>query len=145
MAHVKYVVYRQAGTSANVFEHFYEPMERGHSLELQNISYSPQASSTTGVMDLSHLIPPPGPPLTPHCGCGLCGGLAVPQRPYVLAQVPPNLFQQNPETLNFSKGGCGVRVVDAMANRLSGLVGGDDLMFSDASVTTYSLRVEVGC
>ena len=145
MAHVKNVAYRQTDATADDFEHVYESMERGPSLELQNVPYSPQASSTMGVMAISHITPPPGPPLTPRCFCGLCGGPIVPQRPYALAQVPPNIFQQNPETLSFSKGGCGVRVVDAVANRLSGLVGGDDLMFFDATVTTYSLRVEVGC
>jgi hypothetical protein len=36
-----------------------------------------------------------------------------------------------------------VLLVDAVQNRLSGLVGGDDLMFVDTLVSTFSLRIEV--
>jgi len=69
----------------------------------------------------------------------------VPQRLYQSVQTSPNLdHRSDGETLGFSKGGCGVRVIDAIENRLSGLVGGDDLMFVRAAVSTFSLRIEVG-
>lgn len=67
----------------------------------------------------------------------------MPQRSYQPIQLSPGLVHRRGETLSFSKGGCGVRVVDAVRNRLSGLVGGDDLMFMDAVVSTFSLRIEV--
>ena len=67
----------------------------------------------------------------------------MPQRSYQPVQLSPGLFHRTGETLSFSKGGCGVRVVDAVRNRLSGLVGGDDLMFMDTAVSTFSLRIEV--
>lgn len=47
------------------------------------------------------------------------------------------------ETVTFSKGGCGIPLRDAVDNRLSGLVGGDDLMFDGFNVTAFSLRIEV--
>ena len=48
------------------------------------------------------------------------------------------------ETISFSKGGCGIPLRDAVENRLSGLVGGDDLMFDGFNVSAFSLRIEVG-
>lgn len=86
-------------------------------------------------------IHPPGSRLPLKCGCGLCGGLEVPQRAYGPVQLLP--YIQSGETLCFSKGGCGIRVIDAAKNRLSGLVGGDDLMFMNTTVSTFSLRIEV--
>lgn len=78
-----------------------------------------------------------------QCDCGLCNGLEVPQRAYVPVQLGSDAYQRDRETLSFSKGGCGVRLVDAVTNRLSGLVEGDDLMFPEAIVSTFSLRIEV--
>ena len=47
------------------------------------------------------------------------------------------------EIVTFSKGGCGIPLRDAVENRLSGLVGGDDLMFDGFNVSAFSLRIEV--
>ena len=47
------------------------------------------------------------------------------------------------EVVAFSKGGCGIPLRDAVENRLSGLVGGDDLMFDGFNVSAFSLRIEV--
>lgn len=58
-------------------------------------------------------------------------------------QLSSDLCLHNGETLYFSKGGCGLPVLDAVRNRLSGLEGGDDLVFTDAAVSTFSLRIEV--
>ena len=69
----------------------------------------------------------------------------MPQRPYQPIQSSPDPGHWNGETLSFSKGGCGIRVLDAAENRLSGLVGGDDFMFVDTAVSTFSLRIEVRC
>jgi len=46
------------------------------------------------------------------------------------------------EVVVFSKGGCGIPLKDAVENRLSGLVGGDDLMFDGFNVSAFSLRIE---
>ena len=67
----------------------------------------------------------------------------MPQRAYGPVQLLP--YIRSGETLCFSKGGCGIRVIDAANNRLSGLVGGDDLMFMNTTVSTFSLRIEVSC
>lgn len=69
----------------------------------------------------------------------------MPQRAYKPIQLPPDLCLQSGETLCFSKGGCGIRVIDTVKNCLSGLVGGDDLMFINTTVSTFSLRIEVSC
>lgn len=47
------------------------------------------------------------------------------------------------ERVTFSKGSCGIPLRDAVDNRLSGLVGGDDLMFDGFNVSAFSLRIEV--
>jgi hypothetical protein len=69
----------------------------------------------------------------------------VPQRPYQPIQLSSDICLHNGETLYFSKGGCGLPVLDAVKNRLSGLEGGDNLVFTDATVSTFSLRIEVSC
>ena len=108
------------------------------------LPYIHQAFRAPDVMPTFHSTHTPGPALPPRCSCGLCEGLRVPQRPYIPAQMSPDLDQQNGETLTFSKGGCGICLVDAVQNRLSSLVGGDDLVFVDSPVSTFSLRIEVG-
>ena len=52
-------------------------------------------------------------------------------------------FSRIGEIVPFSKGGCGIPLRDAVENRLSGLVGGDDLMFDGFNVSAFSLRIEV--
>jgi len=47
------------------------------------------------------------------------------------------------ELITFSKGGCGIPLRDALENRLSGLVGGDDPMFDGFNVSAFSLRIKV--
>ena len=69
----------------------------------------------------------------------------MPQRAYKPIQLSPDLCLRSGETIYLSKGGCGIRVIDAVGNRLSGLVGGDDLMFVNTTVSTFSLRIEVSC
>jgi len=102
----------------------------------------PVVSSTPVMVSPLDLVHTPGPPLPLGCTCGLCEGPEVPQRPHIPAQMSPRLGQLDGETLTFSNGGCGVLLVDALKNPLSGLIGGDDLMFVDASVTIFSLRIQ---
>lgn len=143
MAYVERATFRQAGTGVFDLERLYESGDQRVSAGFPNAPYSPGVPGTPGVIPRPYLHPASSPPLSLLCGCGLCGGLEVPQRPYIPVQMSPDLSQRNGETLTFSKGGCGVLVTDAMKNRLSGLIGGDDLMFSDAPVSTFSLRIEV--
>lgn len=81
------------------------------------------------------------PPIS-LCNCGLCRLPEVPQRRYQSTQISGDSDSRIGETVTFSKGGCGIRLRDAIENRLSGLVGGDDLMFYDFNVTAFSLRIE---
>jgi len=108
-----------------------------------NLPYPPRDLSSSEMLPPSYSIHSPSFRLPPECDCGLCGGLEVPQRPYNPAHLPPDLCHRDREILSFSKGGCGIRVVDAVSNRLSGLVGGDDLVFVNTAVSTFSLRIEV--
>lgn len=124
-------------------EHVYGSEDRRATAGFPELLHSPVISGTPAMMSPLDLVHTPGPPLPLGCPCGLCGGPEVPQRPYIPAQMSPSLGQRNGETLNFSKGGCGVLLVDALRNRLSGLIGGDDLMFVDAPVATFSLRIQV--
>lgn len=82
-------------------------------------------------------------PSPPHlCACGLCRLPEVPQRRYQSTQISGDADSRIGEMVTFSKGGCGILLRDAVENRLSGLVGGDDLMFYDFNVTAFSLRIE---
>ena len=139
MRHQHLVIW-QADAAIIRLEDVYESGDYQASLGLSNV---PQVFGAPDMMSTSDSAHTPGLPLPPQCNCGLCGGLNVPQRPYIPIQMSPDLGQRNGETLAFSKGGCGIRLVDAVQNRLSGLVGGDDLMFVDAPVSTFSLRIEV--
>jgi len=132
----------QAGTGIVNIEHVYESGDRQVSVGFSNVPYSPQVFGTPDGIPTSHSTRAPGPLPPLGCGCGLCGGLEVPQRPYIPVQMSPDLSQRNGEIFTFSKGGCGIRLVDAVQNRLSGLVGGDDLVFVSAPVSTFSLRIE---
>lgn len=80
-----------------------------------------------------------------HCGvCGVCGAAEIPQRHYRSAPLSPDPTYENGEVITFSGGGdCGVNIVDAAEYRLSNLFGGDDLMFVNATVSTFSVRIEV--
>lgn len=84
-------------------------------------------------------------PITfPAVHCGVCGAIEVPQRQYRSAPLSPDPTYENGENIIFSKGGgCGVPVVDAAEYRLSDLLGGDDLVFADTAVSTFSVRIEV--
>lgn len=94
---------------------------------------------------------PPQPWITPAivpspatvCGCGFCQLVEVPQRRYQSTQISMEADSRIGETVTFSKGGCGILLRDAIDNRLSGLVGGDDLMFDGFNVSAFSLRIEV--
>ena len=79
----------------------------------------------------------------PFCCCGFCQLQEVPQRRYQSTQISVEADSRIGETVNFSKGGCGILLRDAVENRLSGLVGGDDLMFDGFNVSAFSLRIEV--
>lgn len=79
----------------------------------------------------------------PAVHCGVCGAIEVPQRLYRSAPLTPNLTHESGEVIFFSQGGCGIPIVDASEGRLSDLLGGDDLMFSGTTVTTFSVRIEV--
>lgn len=83
------------------------------------------------------------PPPVSLCGCGLCLLPEVPQRRYQSTQISGDADSRIGEMVTFSKGGCGIPLRDAVENRLSGLVGGDDLMFDGFNVTAFSLRIEV--
>jgi len=82
-------------------------------------------------------------PPTSVCGCGLCRLPEVPQRPYQSTQISVESGSKIGEIVTFSKGGCGIPLRDAIENRLSGLVGGDDIMFDGFNVSAFSLRIEV--
>ena len=114
-------------------------------MDFPNLHYTSTGPGSSAMLSTSQPIHPPGPRLPLECSCGLCGGLEVPQRAYKPIQLSPDLCLPSGETLCFSKGECGIRVIDAVKNRLSGLVGGDDLMFMNATVSTFSLRIEVSC
>ena len=77
------------------------------------------------------------------CGCGFCRLPEVPQRPYQSTQISMESGSKIGEIVTFSKGGCGIPLRDAIENRLSGLVGGDDIMFDGFNVSAFSLRIEV--
>lgn len=81
-------------------------------------------------------------PSAPLCRCGFCRLPEVPQRRYQSTQISGDADSRIGETVTFSKGSCGIPLRDAVENRLSGLVGGDDLMFYDFNVTAFSLRIE---
>ena len=87
----------------------------------------------------STIVPPP----FPLCCCGFCQLREVPQRRYQSTQISMEGDTRIGETVTFSKGGCGIPLRDAVENRLSGLVGGDDLMFDGFNVSAFSLRIEV--
>lgn len=83
----------------------------------------------------------PIPPTGVHCG--ICRAIEVPQRHYRSAPLSPDPVYENGEIVNFSKGGgCGVPIIDASEYRLSDLVRGDDLMFANTTVSTFSVRIE---
>jgi hypothetical protein len=142
-ARIQHTILRQMGTGIVDPEQFYGAEERRASVGLTDVPYSPVASGTPLLMSPLDLVRTSGPQFPLGCVCGLCGGPEVPQRSYIPAQMSPALGQRNGETLTFSKGGCGVHLVDALRNHLSGLIGGDDLMFVDAPVATFSLRILV--
>lgn len=83
------------------------------------------------------------PPSFSPCCCGFCQLREVPQRRYQSTQISMEGDSRIGETVTFSKGGCGIPLRDAVENRLSGLVGGDDLMFDGFNVSAFSLRIEV--
>ena len=84
----------------------------------------------------------PIPPTGVHCG--ICRTIEVPQRHYRSAPLSPDPAYENGEIITFSKGGgCGVPIIDASEYRLSDLSGGDDLMFANTTVSTFSVRIEV--
>jgi len=78
----------------------------------------------------------------PLCCCGFCQLRVVPQRRYQSTQISMEGDSRIGEVVAFSKGGCGIALSDAVENRLSGLVGGDDLMFDGFNVSAFSLRIE---
>jgi hypothetical protein len=80
----------------------------------------------------------------PSVHCGVCGAAEVPQRHYRSAPLSPDLTYENGEVIIFSKNGdCGVPIVDAADYRLSDLLGGDDSIFANTAVSTFSVRIEV--
>jgi hypothetical protein len=83
------------------------------------------------------------PPPISVCRCDLCRLLEVPQRRYRSTRVSIETNSRIGEIIAFSKGGSGVPLRDAVENRLSGLEGGDDLMFDGFNVSAFSLRIEV--
>jgi len=82
-------------------------------------------------------------PTTPTAHCGVCGAIDVPQRPYRSVLSSPDQTYKKREVIMFSRGGCGVPIADAAENRLSGLLGGNELVFVGATVSTFSIRIEV--
>lgn len=84
-------------------------------------------------------------PITfPAIHCGACGAIEVPQRQYRSAPLSPDPTYDRGEFIAFSKGGgCGVPIVEASEYQLSDLLGGEDLMFVDTAVSTFSVRIEV--
>ncbi|KAF9648914.1 hypothetical protein BDM02DRAFT_2009719 [Thelephora ganbajun] len=82
------------------------------------------------------------PPPALLCNCGFCRLQEVPQRRYQSTQISMESDSRIGETVTFSKGGCGIPLRDAIENRLSGLVGGDDPMFDGFNVSAFSLRIE---
>lgn len=124
----------------------YESGNQQTLVNFSDLSYSPAGTGSSATQPSSQpIIRLPDPQFMLECGCRLCGGLEVPQRPYQPIQLSSDLCHHSGETLYFSKGGCGLPVLDAVQNRLSGLEGGDDLVFTDAAVSTFSLRIEVSC
>jgi len=115
----------------------------------------PMPMSTSGlpqpVLDpLLMTFPPPTPvnptdipPPISFCTCGFCRLPEVPQRLYQSAHISMEPGSRIGELITFSKGGCGILLRDAIENRLSGLVGGDDLMFHGFNVSAFSLRITV--
>lgn len=84
------------------------------------------------------------PVVSPTVHCGVCGTIEVPQRPYRSAPLSSDPTHDNGDVIGFSQDGrCGVPIVNASEGRLSDLLGGDDLMFADTSVSTFSVRIEV--
>lgn len=83
------------------------------------------------------------PIIPPAVHCGVCGAIEVPQRIYRSTPLSPDSTYENGEAIIFSRGECGVPIVDASEGRLSDLLGGDDLMFADTAVSTFSVRIEV--
>jgi hypothetical protein len=95
-------------------------------------------------------FPPPtsvnptiSPPPISVCRCDLCRLPKVPQRRYRSTRVSIETNSRIGEIITFSKGGSDVPLRDAVENRLSGLEGGDDLMFDGFNVSAFSLRIEV--
>ena len=101
----------------------------------------PAPTPTSGVAVAIHPNLPPIIPPAVHCG--VCGAIEVPQRPYRSALLFSDPTYENEEVIVFSQGRCGVSIVDAFEGRISGLFGGDDLMFADTAVSTFSIRIEV--
>ena len=89
----------------------------------------------------THRSLPPIIPPTVHCA--VCGAIEVPQRLYRSAVLSSDPTYDNGEIIVFSQGGCGVPIVDASNGRLAELLGGDDLVFADTTVSTFSVRIEV--
>lgn len=141
MTRIRHLVFLQAGADIVDLELVHDSEDQQASVGFSNDPYLPQVVGAQDLVSEYRSTYTPSLPLPFRCSCGLCGGLKVPQRLYVPIQMSPD--QRNGETFTFSKGGCGIRLIDAAQNRLSGLVGGDDLMFVDVSVSTFSLRIEV--
>lgn len=109
----------------------------------------PQSSLIGSTLTSGAVLTHPGlgsrlpPVIPPTVHCGVCGAIEVPQRPYRSAQLSTDPAYDNGEVIGFSQGGCGVSISDASDGRLSDLLGGEDLMFVDTNVSTFSVRIEV--
>ena len=123
-----------------------EPIVRSGSARLPASSPNPLRSlsdqTSIGVAVPTHTTL--APITSPAVHCGTCGAIQVPQRQYRSAPLSPDPTYEHGEVILFSKGGgCGVPVNDAAEYRLSDLFGGDDIIFADTAVTTFSVRIEV--
>ena len=105
---------------------------------------NPLSMSSQAFLPSTSINPTIIPPSASVCGCGFCRLPEIPQRRYHSTQISMETDSRIGETISFSKGGCGIPLRDAVENRLSGLVGGDDLMFDGFNVSAFSLRIEVG-
>ena len=83
------------------------------------------------------------PIIPPAVHCGTCRAIEVPQRLYRSAPLSSDPTYENGEVIVFSQSGCGVSIVDASEGRVSDLFRGDDPMFVDTTVSTFSVRIEV--
>ena len=109
------------------------PIPISHNYMIPSFDSSPSSSHKPTIIS---------PPAS-LCSCGLCMLQEVPQRRYQSTQISGDADSRIGETVTFSKGACGIPLRDAVENRLSGLVGGDDPMFDGFNVTAFSLRIEV--